>query len=166
MPVYRPALVSSLSELVMTGTTVRVLENRQALQVLGGDGCQLGVGRVGSGVVEEDADLGLPALEVRPQDLRDVDVVDREFPSDVAFPPLAGHKGEAAAVGADIADPLACAREARLDSRGPSMVSRFTGVRRGWSLWPPFASSTREPSTLTPIRVSPATVRLKTLRVN
>ena len=50
--------------------------------------------------------------------------------------------------------------------RVPSTVNRLTGVRRGSPLLRPRTSSTRDPATLTPARVSSATAGLKMCRVN
>ena len=120
---------------------------------------QLLLGRVGPDTVEEHADLGLPALQIGAQD-RALLLVCR------ARVPRTARRGGRAAGGrrprrAGCA-PTVSRRAERRDSCAPSTLSRLTGVRRGSPEVRPRTSSTREPSRLTPERVSIATSGLKT----
>src|SRR5262245_59030408 len=75
--------------------------------VAGGDADQLLLGRVGRNAVEEDAHLGLPLLEVGPQD-GDL-LVALHLGGLPLLPALADQGGQPAAGGPGVADPLALA---------------------------------------------------------
>ena len=131
-------------------------------RVVGRDPHELVRGRVGPDAIEELPDLPLPAAKVLAQDRLLLGIRDLNGPERLASPP---EQKVPPAGYAKVANPL-CVPARRNKVAIPAKPSRFTGVRLSSPVLRPGTSSTRDPATLIPSRVSPATTRLKTLRVN
>ena len=131
-------------------------------RMVGRDPHEFTGGRVGADASEELADLPLPATEVLAQDRLLLGVRNLDRPERLASAP---EQQIPAPSYAEIANPLRV--PARRDEVAiPVKSEQIDGRPPGLSSLRPGTSSTREPATLIPRRVNPATMRLKTLRVN